>query len=292
MAADVEYGLSTSILQRDLDRLPLLGRFPATHVEIGFYPEDRLDVVLAYVDKLGLSYGFHDPLPWHPRWQWPSLTDPDASEQARSLGVMAHTLETASRHNARYALTHFPSVHFEPVERWSRERALEAGHEVAATLARWADERGVPILLENVGPNPYWDAAAWQEIFRTYAPLSFCLDVGHLHLDTGGQRDENRAFVDALAPFTRQVHVYNATREAYQAFHHVPAHPEQRPDDGWIDLPELLGIVVERRAGPVRFIFEHTPQYPVDEDYVRAGMDWIREITGGRSADPAPRAPR
>jgi sugar phosphate isomerase/epimerase len=291
MQGEIEFGLSTSILQRNLDRLPLLKRFPASHVEIGFYPEDRLAVVLDYVTGLGLSYGFHDPLPWHPRWQWPSLTDPDATEQARSLGVVAQTLETAVRHKARYTLTHFPSVHFDPVAGWSRGRALEAAHEAAATLARWADERGMPLLLENVGPNPYWDAEAWVEIFETYPPLSFCLDVGHLHLATEEDHEADRAFVAALAPYTRQVHLYNATREAYQAFHHVPAHPDQDPAEGWIDLPALLAELLARRRGPLRIVFEHTPQYPVDDDYVLAGMGWVRGLVGAETPTAGPPPP-
>jgi sugar phosphate isomerase/epimerase len=282
VATGVEFGLSTSMIQSDLDRLPLLRRYPATHVEIGFMAEDRLPVVLDFVRRLGHSYGFHDPLPFHPRWRWPSLTDPSPAEQARSLAVMRATLDSAGRYRARYALTHFPSVHFAAVAGWSRAQALDAAHEAASTLARWGEDADLPILLENVGPNPYWDAAAWCDIFDTYPNLSFCLDVGHLHLENEADGARNLLFATALAPFTRQVHVYNATREAYAEFHHVPAHPSQDPAAGWIDLPAVLGAVAAGRAGrPLRFIFEHTPEYPADENFVREGMDWVRGLVGG-----------
>ena len=284
MSRQVEFGLSTSMIQGDLDRLPLLRTYPATHVEIGFVRADRLDVVLDYVKDIGSTYGFHDPLPWHPRWRWPSLTDPDKAEQARSLGVAAHTLESVTAHGAHYGLVHFPSVHFEPVDGWTRERALEAGHEAAATLARWADERGTPVLLENVGPNPYWDADAWIEILETYPPLYFCLDVGHLHLETAGHHEANLAFAEALAPFTRQIHLYNATPEAYRKYHHVPVHPDHRPEDGWIDVEAMLAAVMGRRKGPLRIVFEHTPEYPAETDWILEGMDWVRSLANGQAS--------
>jgi sugar phosphate isomerase/epimerase len=268
------------MVQGDLNRLAVLAALPATHVEIGFMEPAALDICLAFVRDLGRTYGFHDPLPFDPRWRWPSMTDPNPAEQARSLGVMSRTLDTAQRHDAVYAPTHFPSVHFEPVNGWSRKAALAAGHEAAGTMARWASERTMRVLLENVGPNPYWDAAAWVDIFQTYPPLGFCLDVGHLHLETGGDHAANLAFVRDLAPYTRQVHLYNATLESYRTYHHVPVHPDQNPSEGWIDVPELLGALGSGRTGPLRIVFEHTPQYPTSESHVADGMQWVRELLG------------
>jgi sugar phosphate isomerase/epimerase len=294
VTATVEFGLSTGMMKGDLTRLPLLDRFEASHVEVGFLRPAPLEVVMEAVRASGRTFGFHDPLPWHPRWRWPSLTAPDPVEQARSLGVMRHTLRTVASHGAGYALTHFPSVHFAPVDGWSRARALASAHEAAATLARWGDELDIPILLENVGPNPYWDAAAWVEIFETYPRLGFCLDVGHLHLETRGDHGADVAFAAALAPFTRQMHIYNATEAAYREWHHVPAHPEQDPRAGWIDLPAVLETVIAGRDGPLCLIFEHTPEYPVDADYVVEGMAWVRAVAGavamGAPAAPDPRS--
>jgi sugar phosphate isomerase/epimerase len=278
MPESVELGLSTSMVQSDLSRLALLAGYPATHVEIGFSRAEAFPVVLDAVRRLGYRYGFHDPLPWDPRWRWPSLTDPDPAEQHRSLSVMAQTVQTTRLHGADYTLVHFPSVHLGPVAGWSWRQALQAGHRSAALLAHWADELGRPILLENVGPNRYWDAASWIEILEAYPQLAFCLDLGHLYLELDEDRRAMRHAVERLAPYTRQVHVYNATRTAYATWHHVPAHPEQDPADGWIDLPEVLGLVAACRSGPLRIIFEHTPQYPASQAHILEGMSWVREL--------------
>jgi sugar phosphate isomerase/epimerase len=216
------------------------------------------------------------------------MTDPDPAEQARSLGVMARSLATLDERGAQYALTHFPSVHFAPVEGWNRQQSLNAAHEAASTLARWAEERATRILLENVGPNPYWDADAWVEIFETYPPLAFCLDVGHLHLETGGDHKANLAFVEQLAPYTRQVHLYNATEASYGEFHHAPVHPSHDPAQGWIDVPELLHAVRSGRRGALRIIFEHTPQFPFSETEIEDGMLWVRELVDRDQGSESP----
>ncbi len=278
----VEFGLSTSMVKSDVARLPLFGQFEATHVEIGFLAPSLLEIYVDYVRGLGRTVGFHDPLPFDQQWRWPSMTDPDPAEQARSLGVMERTIATAAAHNAAYALTNFPSVHFNPVAGWNRTKAIEAGHKAAGAMARWGKACGIPILLENVGPNPYWDAAAWIEIFEANPSLGFCLDMGHLHLETRADHAADVAFVRALAPYTRQVHVYNATLESYYEHHHVPVGAWQDPADGWIDVPELLAAVRHGRRGPLRIVFEHTNEYPAGPAEVADGMAWVRGLFSDR----------
>ena len=272
------FGISTSIVQGNMELLPSLERFPHEHVEVGFFREELLATVMEFLEAGGRGYGFHDPLPWHPEWRWPSLTDPDETERARSLRVVEHTLGTASRYRPVYVLTHFPSVHFEPVEGWDEAATRAAAGATAETLQRWSREAGLPILLENVGPNPYWQAEYWSEVFDQYPSLQFCLDIGHLALEAHARQYDALRFVEQVARHTTQLHVYNATPEAYQAFHHVPIHPEQTPADGWMDLPGIADALRRGGAGDLRIVFEHTPQYPVDEAYVLEGMDWVREL--------------
>jgi sugar phosphate isomerase/epimerase len=278
----IEYGASTSAVQGDVRRLRLLERYPVQHVEIGFFRAELLDQVLGFVRARGWSYGFHDPLPWHPDWRWPSLTDPDVDERSRSLRVVAHTLDSAACHGASYVLAHFPSVHFETLPGWNDDGTLAAARDTATTLEDWSMRRAMPILLENVGPNPYWRSGYWCDIMAAHPGLSFCLDIGHLHLEACQGRVDTLDFVRDLAPYTRQVHVYNATPEAYSSFHHVPAHPEQDPSQGWIDIPAVFDVLMgsRDRSRPLRVIFEHTPDYPVDEDYVLEGMYWVQSLAG------------
>ncbi|MBI3941971.1 MAG: sugar phosphate isomerase/epimerase [Chloroflexi bacterium] len=276
----IDYAASTSIIQGNLDRLPDLLSHGFPNVEIGFVREENVPCVMDFVKAEGLAFGFHDPVPWNVDWKWPTLTDPDPANRQRYLRSVRRTFESAGRHGSRYVLVHFPSVHFHPVPGWDQLQAAAAAMESCQVISEWQQEFGIEVLLENVGPNPYVGLATYQRIFETFPNLAFCLDVGHLHLSHADVAWTTAEFAAALAPYTRQIHLYNTTEESYQAFHHVPAHPSQDPGEGWINLPELLGSALQGNTC-CRIVFEYTPQYPASHAFLTEGIHWIQEtITG------------
>ncbi|MFQ5859101.1 MAG: sugar phosphate isomerase/epimerase family protein [Anaerolineae bacterium] len=274
----IEYAISTSLTYGDLGRLPELASYGLPHIEMGFWRPDRLSQVLEFANAHFETAGFHDPLPGHEAWRWPSLNDPEPEERARTLRGIRQTLEFAEEHDAAYVLCHFPSVHFKPVPEWSLAQSVDAALDSCAVLSQWSEEHGRPIILEHVGPHPYFDVPAFAEVLQAFPNLEFAVDIGHFHLLAVGGYFDGEEFLRTVAPRTTVVHVYNATVASYREYHHVPVHPSQDPAAGWADVPAILHRVL-KAAGDVRIVFEHTPQYPVDRDFVQEGIDWVIELT-------------
>jgi len=211
----IEYAISTSMTYGDLGRLPEMAGYGLPHVELGFWQPSQLPHVLAFATDHFETAGFHDPLPGHKGWRWPSLNDPRPEERARTLRSIRQTLELADQHDAAYVLCHFPSVHFAPVPEWSLAESVDAALESCFVLNQWSETYGRRIILEHVGPHPYFDVPAFAEVFRAFPDLEFALDIGHFHLLAEGGHFDSDEFLRAVAPHTTVVHVYNATASSY-----------------------------------------------------------------------------
>jgi sugar phosphate isomerase/epimerase len=280
----IDFSISTSFIRgelAELQRLIDLADFRKT--EIGFYDEDTLPLVMDFAEKLGLSFGFHDPLPRLPTFDFPFLTDPDEEKRWRTLDSMHRTMESAVTYGAEYVIGHIPSVIWEPRPVLSDAKIIELARNSCDQLDSWSRESGIPFVLENVGPNPYFfHFDAFVGVMQDYPDLEFCLDIGHLHLMSVYAEFDSLEFASALAPYTTVVHIYNATPEMYRKYHHVPAHPSQLPQDGWADILAILECVLGEQSNDLTLVFEYSPQYPADEGFVREGIEWIKEAAAGK----------
>ena len=85
-------------------------------------------------------------------------------------------------------------------------------------------------------------------------------------------------FAEGILPYLGSVHIWNLrTREDYERFHHIPVHPSQKAEDGWVDIERILKILSKK---PVPFIFESPYSYPEElggYDY-REGVEWVKGI--------------
>jgi sugar phosphate isomerase/epimerase len=276
----IEFSVSTSFIRADvsaLRHLISLGDF--RKLEIGFYDEEMLPVVMDFAINEGLTYGFHDPLPRLPDDTYPFLTDPDYEKRWRTLDSMYRTLQTGTQYAAEYIVGHIPSVIWEPQASLTEEKIIELAHNSCDQLTAWSKESGIPFALENVGPNPYFfEVEAFLQVMEAHPALEFCLDIGHLHLMSIYAGLDPLDFATRLAPFTSIIHVYNATPEMYRRYHHVPAHPSQRPEDGWADIPAILQCALGRQEGTLTVVFEYSPQYPADVAFIKEGIQWVKGL--------------
>ncbi|HUW95027.1 MAG TPA: TIM barrel protein [Anaerolineae bacterium] len=279
----IDFSISTSFIRgelAELQRLIDLADFRKT--EIGFYDEDTLPLVMDFAAKLGLSFGFHDPLPRLPSFEFPFLTDPDEEKRWRTLDSMYRTMESAVTYGAEYVIGHIPSVIWEPRPFLSDAKIIELAHNSCDQLSSWSRESGIPFVLENVGPNPYFfHFDAFVGVMQAYPDLEFCLDIGHLHLMSVYAGFDSLEFTSAVAPYTTIVHIYNATPEMYRKYHHVPVHPSQLPQDGWADIVAILECILGEQSNDLTLVFEYSPQYPADEGFVREGIEWVKEAVAG-----------
>ncbi len=275
----IEFAISTSFIRADISRLKKLislGSF--RKLEIGFYDEEMLHLVMDFETAEGLTYGFHDPLPRLPSDGYPFLTDPDDDKRWRTLDSMHRTLQTAIKYKAEYVIGHIPSVIWQPSADLGKADIMQLAHDSSDQLALWSREAGIPFVLENVGPNPYFfEIEAFIEVMEAHPDLRFCLDIGHLHLMSIYAGLDSLEFATKLAPYTWIIHIYNATPEMYRKYHHVPVHPSQRPEEGWADIPAILECVLGRRERDLILVFEYSPEYPADETFMREGLEWIKE---------------
>ena len=274
----IRFGISTSTIGGDLSKLGTLTEHGFRQLEIGFFDAQSLPLVMEFVREEALAYGFHDPLPRLPSYDYPFLTDPDEEKRATTLDSLRRTLETAVKYNALYVVGHLPSIIWHPRPGLDEESIMALAQDSCSRLAFWSEEAGIPVLLENVGPNPYfYRAESFVEIFQAHPALRFCFDIGHLHLTALHTGLDPLDFAQTLSPYTDLIHVYNATRETYRLYHHVPAHPSQQPEAGWVDIPNILrSALCKAPSGTI--VFEHTPQYPADEAFVVEGIEWVKKL--------------
>lgn len=273
-----DFSISTSAIRGDLSKLGTLTEHGFRQLEIGFLDAQSLSLVMGFAHREGLIYGFHDPLPRLASFDYPFLTDPDEEKRATTLDSLRRTIGTAAKYNALYVVGHLPSVIWHPRPGLDEESIMALAQDSCSRLSSWSQEAGIPILLENVGPNPYfYRAESFLEIFQAHPALRFCLDIGHLHLTTLHTGLDPLDFAEKLSPYTDLIHLYNATRETYRLYHHVPVHPSQRPEAGWADIPNILRSALGK-APSCTIVFEHTPQYPVDEAFVAEGIAWVKKL--------------
>jgi sugar phosphate isomerase/epimerase len=279
----IEFAVSTSFIRADISGLKeLVNLSDFRKLEIGFYDEHMLPLVMDFAISEGLSYGFHDPLPRLPSDDYPFLTDPDDEKRWRTLDSMHRTLQTAVEYGAEYVIGHIPSVIWEPLPNLTEAQIMELAHNSCDQLTIWSKEAGIPFVLENVGPNPYFfEVEAFIEVMEAHPDLRFCLDIGHLHLMSIYAGTDSLEFARKLAPYTWIIHVYNATPEMYRKYHHVPVHPSQRPEEGWADIPATLECVLEYEERDLIIVFEYSPPYPADETFMREGIEWVKEVVAG-----------
>lgn len=274
----IHFGISTSAIRGDLSKLATLRGYGFRQWEIGFFDARSLPRVMEFVREEGLVYGFHDPLPRPPSFDYPSLTDPDEGKRATTLDSLRRTVETAVKYQALYVVGHLPSVIWHPRPGLDEDTIMTLAQDSCSWISSWSEEAGTPILLENVGPNPYfYRAESFLEVFETHPLLRFCLDIGHLHLTALHTRLDPFDFAQKLSPYTDLIHVYNATPETYRLYHHVPVNPSQRPEEGWADIPHILRSALNRSPS-CTIVFEHTPQYPAKEAFIAEGIEWVKKL--------------
>jgi sugar phosphate isomerase/epimerase len=247
-----------------------------------------LDAILAGLRAEGRNrFSFHVPVVRpdyfpHDAIQCFFLSD-DENRREDSFRLLADTLELARVRDAEYAVCHLT---YGRTDTRDPAMARRLARNACTRMAAMSRAAGVPLDLEFAAytdsfhePGPFLDALA------PFAELGVCVDIGHIFL--GAQR-RGRDYLDdiaALAPRARSMHLWNTTGpECHARHHHVPLHPSQRPEDGWVDVPRALAAVLHRNPD-ARLVCE----YPVDSitPAIQEGYDWVAalaaEARAGRS---------
>ena len=264
----------------DNDRQPARALNPALHgcETFDFAPGDLAGLRLSL--RAYRAFSVHAPLPTPPDYPGQPVTsfllDPDPTKRQASLDMLCSTLALAGEWGALYVVVHLAGLHSHGLSACEVEALAE---DAAARLDDWAARYGVPVHLEYAAYNPSFATPEQMvSLVKRYPHLHVCLDVGHLRIGAGILGIDEWSAAKLLAPNTHSMHLWTTRGpEDVRLYHHVPVHPSLRPEDGWIDIPGMLRLVLGHNAH-CAVVFEPNHLYSPDPSWQAEGMAWVEEI--------------
>ncbi len=241
-----------------------------------------LDTIMAGLGAEGRTrFSFHAPVVRPDYFPFDAVQCFFLSEnEARredSFRVLAHTLDAARAFGAEYAVCHLT---YGRTDTRDPETAGRLAHDACARFAEMSRTGGVPLDVEFAGyTDSFHEPASFMDAITPHAELGICIDIGHTFLSALRRGRDYLGDIATLAPRARSMHLWNTTGpECHARRHHVPLHPSQRPQDGWIDVPAAIRIVLDRNPA-VRVVFEY-PVEIVTRD-IQDGYDWVAGLAAG-----------
>jgi sugar phosphate isomerase/epimerase len=253
------------------------------------FPSQSLLQLEEEVERRSLATSVHAPLvrsPWYPMPPTLSfLCDVDESKRQLSLRMIQETMELAERFGAEYVVAHFPVPCSADGNNVDYGRLRQIAWESATRLAEMSQKHGIPIHIEGFGPSPFLSVEFLGEVMRTFDCLCYCFDTGHMHIAAQREGFDLHEFAEQLAPFIGSVHLWNNRGlDDYLSYGHIPVHPSQKPESGWVDVAPLLRSILSSNPSCC-VIFESGIRYPKalgGHDF-RDGVKWVKELVSGLS---------
>jgi sugar phosphate isomerase/epimerase len=237
---------------------------------------DSLDSILAGLRAEGRDrFSFHAPVVRPDYFPYDGIQcfflSEDADRREDSFRLLADTLELARVRGAEYTVCHLT---YGRTDTRDPATARRLARDACARMAAMSRAANVPLDIEFAAyTDSFHDVDLFLDTLAPFAELGVCVDIGHIFL---GALRRGRDYLDdiaALAPRARSMHLWNTTGpECHARHHHVPLHPSQRPEDGWVDVASALAIVLGRNP-ETRLVCE----YPVDSitPAIQEGYDWV-----------------
>ena len=224
------------------------------------------------------SFSFHAPVPRPEYFPFSGVTsfllNEDPANRQLSLRLLEDTLKQAREWGAEYVVCHLT---YRLADTQDERKAMRLAEQACHRLAEMSRSYSVPIHAEFTSySNAFHKPSQFIEMVGAHPELGICIDMGHAFL---GAQQRNRNYlkdIEALAPHARSMHLWNARDfEHYKKHGHVPLHPSQRPQKGWIDVERVLEVVLSASEG-VNIIFEYPAKEVTRE--VQEGFDWAKGI--------------
>ena len=245
---------------------------------------EELPKLRQLVEKHKLKWSIHSPLvqlDWYPQPPtWSFLCDEDGEKRELTMRMIMQAVQQADEFGAEYVVVHFPSPTSEAhAENMAKLEGV--AWKSCDRLAELSVKRKVNIHVEGVGASPLINAEFLSRVLKQYAPpLRYCFDTAHTQLAAISNGFDIYRFETELLPYLGSVHLWNTrSKDDYLAYHHIPVHPSQSADDGWVDIAQVLKIMGSERSS-LPIIFESGRNYPQalgDYDY-REGVKWVRDL--------------
>jgi len=245
-------------------------------------PLDELPRLKQLLAKHNLDWSIHTPLfqlDWYPQPPtWSFLCDEDRDKQELTMKMVTLTSQYAQELGAEYTIVHFPSPGSETPT--NEDKVKDIARRNCNRLAELSIERKVNIHVEGVGASPLINTEFLTSVLKEFTPLRYCFDTAHSNLAAIKYDFDLYDLYKQLIPFLGSMHLWNTRgRDDYLAYRHVPVHPSQDPENGWVDIARLLQSLNSLK-GTLAIIYESEPSYPEElggYDY-REGVMWVKEL--------------
>jgi len=194
--------------------------------------------------------------------------------------MIQETMEMAEDFGAEYVVVHYPAPSSTDVSGTNYAQLREIAWRSAHLLAELSQKHGVPIHIEGFGPSPFLKVDFLAEVTTNFPCLVYCFDTGHMNI--AAQRDsfDLYQFAQQLIPYIGSIHLWNnRSIEDYFAFRHIPVHPSQKPEEGWVDIAHILRLILPHNSS-CRIILESGFYYPEvlgGHDF-REGVKWVKDL--------------
>lgn len=246
-------------------------------------PPHELPKLKRLIERHKLVWSIHTPLiqlDWYPQPPtWSFLCDIDPDNRELTMKMIYLTVEHAEELGAEYIVVHMPSPASDDSGE-SEAKLRDIAWRSCERLAELSFKRKVPIHIEGVGASPLINAEFLCPVLKEFSPLRYCLDTAHTYLAALQNGFDILEFEKEIMPYLGSVHLWNIrSKEDYLAFRHIPIHPSQHPEDGWVDIARLLQSLGSNGSS-IPIIFESERSYPQElggYDY-REGVEWAKKL--------------
>ncbi|RLC94548.1 MAG: hypothetical protein DRI39_02515 [Chloroflexi bacterium] len=252
-------------------------------------PVESLPRLKEEIRKRKLLLSIHAPLvriPWYPTPPTLSfLCDVNEERRQLSLRMVQETMAVAEEFGAEYVVVHFPVPSSTDGHDVGYVRSRDIAWDSAARLAEMSRRHSIAIHMEGFGPSPLLSVEFLTKVIGCFPGLRYCFDIGHMNIAARRDGFDLYAFAEQLAPCIGSVHLWNNRGlNDYMDFGHIPVHPTQKPDDGWVDVARILRLILSSNSSCC-VIFESGLRYPValGGHDLRDGVKWVSDLVAGLS---------
>ncbi|MFN8532337.1 MAG: TIM barrel protein [Dehalococcoidia bacterium] len=281
MSARDLLGLNVNRVEHIRQKMPALGLHRA---ELFVFGREELPEVQRALDDQAASFSIHAPVPrpvdypYPPTWTF--LNYADEGRRNVYFNLVQETVECAAEIGAEYVVVHFPGPITQACEEIGLGRLLDVANQSADRLAELSARAGVPIHIEGFGPSPFLTSEFILGVLDRHPNLAYCFDVAHNHIAHQRADFTYYEFLDELMPRIGSVHLWQTRHyDDYATYRHIPLHPTQRPEEGWVDIERVVRTVhAARPTAP--FVMEFPGWFPDPWQHLdyREGVRWLQEI--------------
>jgi len=249
--------------------------------ELHNFPQDEIPKLKKEIARHNIAMSIHAPLlkpdwyPYPPTWTF--LCDIDKQRKELGLRMTELSLQQASDYDTDYVVVHFPSK-VDESNGAGQEELYAITMDSCYQIDKLSEKYGIEVHIEGFGPNPFLNSEFLTGLFGQFPKLKYCYDTGHLNMESKQRGLDLYAFARDLAEHIGSIHIWNnRCVDDYIKYRHIPIHPSQKPEEGWVDIESILKILWPKVKA---VIFESAYDYPeaLGGHNYKEGVQWVKQL--------------